>query len=65
MSSQRQRDVARLNRFWPKSGKPFLFCDVIGKEKVDHTGQKGSSGVGQESKYNVEEAIKIVSKPLI
>ena len=29
---------------------------------MDHTGQKGSSGVGQESKYNVEETMKIVSE---
>jgi len=52
---------ARLRDFWPKGGnKPFVFCDVIGREAETHTGQKGTARVGLESKYNKEEARKIV-----
>ena len=52
---------ARLHDFWPKGGKrPFVFCDVIGREAETHTGQKGTARVGLESKYNTEEAKKIV-----
>jgi len=52
---------ARLHDFWPKGGKkPFVFCDVTGREAETHTGQKGTARVGLESKYNKEEAKKIV-----
>ena len=58
--SFRKDPEAHLN-FWPKGkNKPFVFCDIIGKEGESHTGQKGKIRVGLESKFNREEAVKIV-----
>ena len=52
---------AHLQRFWPQGKqKPFVFCNVVGREAETHTGQKGTARVGLESKYNKEEAMKIV-----
>jgi len=57
----RKNGEAHLFGFWPQGRKrPFVFCDVIGREAETHTGQKGTARVGLESKYNKEEAKKIV-----
>ena len=52
-------------RFWPRGReKPFIFVNVEGQERESHTGRKGKARVGLESKYNKEEAEKIVSLTL-
>jgi len=57
----RNNKEANLYGFWPQGRRrPFVFCDVIGREAETHTGQKGTARVGLESKYNKEEAKKIV-----
>ena len=38
----------------------MAFCNVIGRENENHTGQKGTAKVGLESKRNSREAKKIV-----
>ena len=52
-----------LKTFWPNQdpAAPFVFCDVIGTEKVTDTEFINKVRVGQESKYNPKEADKIVS----
>jgi len=56
-----RRWEAHLNNFWPQGGRrPFVFCDIIGREAENHTGQMGTARVGLESKYNTEEAKKLV-----
>ena len=52
-----------LKTFWPNQdpATPFVFCDVIGTEKVTDTEFIDKVRVGQESKYNPKEADKIVS----
>ena len=56
---------AHLQRFWPQGKeRPFVFCNVVGREAETHTGQKGTARVGLESKYNKEEAMKIVRTSL-
>ena len=52
----------KLKKFWPNrnSATPFVFCDVIGTEKVTETEFISKTRVGQESKYNSIEADKIV-----
>ena len=59
------QDVKRLERFWPRRGKPMVFCNVIGEEDEVHTGKKGKARVGLESKFNVKEAKKIVSMAVL
>ena len=51
-----------LKIFWPNHNPdiPFVFCDVVGTEKVTDTEFIDKIRVGQESKYNPEEADKIV-----
>ncbi len=52
--------------FWPRGPrKPFVFVHVEGTESESHTGRKGKARVGLESKYNKQEAGKIVSVPSI
>ena len=52
-------------RFWPHGPrKPFVFVHVEGIERESHTGRKGKARVGLESKYNKQEARKIVSVPV-
>ena len=64
MSFRRDRE-ARLQHFWPQGKeKPFVFCNVVGREAETHTGQKGTARVGLESKYNKQEAMKIVRTSL-
>ena len=52
----------KLERFWPnhESTAPFVFCDVIGSEKVTDTEYVDKIHVGHESKFNPKEADKIV-----
>lgn len=54
-----------LKTFWPNYNQdphtPFVFCDVVGTEKVTDTEFIDKIRVGQESKYNPKEADKIVS----
>ena len=53
---------AHLRRFWPQGeDKPFVFVNVVGTEGGEHTGQRGKTKVGLESKFNRDEARKIVS----
>ena len=61
VAKKRRDKAASLCRFWPQWEKPFVFCDIIGTEKEEHTGQKGKARVGLESKYNEKEARQIVS----
>ena len=51
-----------IKKFWPNynPAAPFVFCDVIGTEKVTDTEFIDDIRVGQESKYNPKEADKIV-----
>ena len=42
-----------------------MFCNVIGEEKAVHSGWKEKAKVGQESKYNEDEAKQIVSVIII
>ena len=42
-----------------------MFVDVVGKEGREHTGHKGKTKVGLESKFNKDEAKKIVSNTLV
>ena len=64
MRFRRNRE-AHLQHFWPQGKeKPFVFCNVVGREAETHTGQKGTARVGLESKYNKEEAMKIVRTSL-
>ena len=61
----RTEKEAHLQRFWPQGKeRPFVFCNVVGREAETHTGQKGTARVGLESKYNKEEAMKIVRTSL-
>lgn len=55
-----EKKAKSLKTFWPDPTKPFVFCDVIGNEKVTDTEFINKTRVGQESKYNPEEADKIV-----
>ena len=62
MSSRRKTLEANLT-LWPQGKeKPFVFVNVIGTEGREHTGQRGKAKVGLESKFNKDEARKIVSK---
>lgn len=64
MKSRTEKE-AHLQRFWPQGKeRPFVFCNVVGREAETHTGQKGTARVGLESKYNKEEAMKIVRTSL-
>ena len=57
----RKNREACLHGFWPQGRRrPFVFCDIIGREAETHTGKMGTARVGLESKYNKEEARKIV-----
>ena len=61
-----RRDPEVRLRFWPCGpSKPFVFVHVEGKESESHTGRKGKARVGLESKYNEQEARKIVSGPTV
>ena len=65
-SSVKRRHVPwNLANFWPRyRGKewPIVFCQVEGKEENGHIGSRGNSKVDSQSKFNVTEAKKIVSK---
>ena len=62
-ASVRTRPTTALGGFWPQGEqRPMVFCDMAGREEQVHTGMKGTTKVGMESKYNTEEAKKIVSK---
>ena len=39
---------------------PLVFVDLVGREDGEHTGQRGKIKVGLESKFNKDEARKIV-----
>ena len=61
MTSRRNVREAHLNTFWPQGeGKPFVFVDLVGEEGREHTGHRGRIKVGLESKFNKDEAKKIV-----
>ena len=62
-NSVRKRNNPEVHlRFWPHGPrKPFVFVHVEGIESESHTGRKGKARVGLESKYNKQEAEKIVS----
>ena len=52
----------RLRGFWPQGPqRPILFCDTVGKEGEYKTGSKGEKHIGIDSKFNFEEAQKVVS----
>lgn len=53
----------RLKRLWPNRNPstPFVFCDLIGMEEITDTEFVSTTRVGQESKFNIHEADKIVS----
>ena len=58
---ERVEQAKKLERFWPGgSRKPFVFCNVIGEEGEVHSGWKETTKVGLDSKYNRDEARKIV-----
>ncbi len=40
---------------------PILFCDTVGREGEVRVGSKGDRDIGIGSKYNIEEAKKVVS----
>lgn len=53
-------------KFWPQGeNKPFVFVNVVGRERSEHTGRRGKEKVGEESKFNSDEAEKIVSKMMV
>ena len=53
---------AHLRNFWPQGEeRPLVFVDLIGREGGEHTGQRGKAKVGLESKFNKDEARKIVN----
>ena len=59
-----RKDVreAHLRNFWPQGERmPLVFVDLVGREGGEHTGQRGKTKVGLESKFNKDEARKIVS----
>lgn len=59
----RRRNIpeAHLHNFWPQGeGMPLVFVDLVGREGGEHTGQRGKTKVGLESKFNRDEARKIV-----
>lgn len=59
--SYRTDSETRL-RIWPQGPKkPYVFVNVEGEESESHTGRKGKARVGLESKFNRDEAEKIVS----
>ena len=49
--------------FWPKGpNKPFVFCDIVGREGGLPSQSNKKAKVALESKFNVDEANKIVSE---
>ena len=52
----------KLKKFWPNqnAATPFVFCDIVGTEAVTETEFINKTRVGQESKFNEQEADKIV-----
>ena len=61
MASRRNIQEAHLNNFWPQGeDKPFVFVDLVGKESREHVGHRGEVKTGLESKFNKDEAKKIV-----
>ena len=59
--NQRREPEAHL-KFWPQGkDKPFVFVNIEGEEGREHTGRRGKAKVGLESKFNKDEAKKIVS----
>ena len=61
-AKEMENKAKNLKMFWPDCDPtmPFVFCDVIGTEKVTDTEFIDRTRVGQESKYNSQEADKIV-----
>ena len=61
-AKEMENKAKSLKTFWPDCDPttPFVFCDVVGTEKVTDTEFIDKIRVGQESKYNPEEADKIV-----
>ena len=61
-AKEMRKKAKRLENFWPDRDPtvPFVFCDVIGTEKVTDTEFIDDIRVGQESKFNPKEAEKIV-----
>lgn len=59
-----EKQAESLRKFWPNydadTVTPFVFCDVVGTEKVTDTEFIDKIRVGHESKYNPKEADKIV-----
>ncbi len=52
---------ANLYQFWPQGVEfPIVFCNVIGKEEEAMTGSIEGTAVGVGSKFNNEEATKVV-----
>ena len=59
---RRTNPESKLKGFWPQGEEcPIMFVDVVGEEGQDSTGSKGAS-IGVDSKFNEEEAKKVVSK---
>ena len=66
MASRRSIREANLVNFWPQGkDKPFVFVDLVGEEGREHTGHRGKTKVGLESKFNKDEAKKIVSSNFV
>ena len=62
-SVTRRRVAWNLANFWPRGKEwPIVFCQVEGVEETGHIGSRGNSKVDSQSKFNVTEAKKIVSK---
>ena len=61
-AKEMENKAKNLKTFWPNCDPtmPFVFCDVIGTEKVTDTEFIDRIFVGKESKYNPQEADKIV-----
>ena len=59
---RRTNPESKLKGFWPQGEEcPIMFVDVVGEEGQHLTGSKGAS-IGVDSKFNEEEAKKVVSK---
>ena len=74
IAKEMEHKAMKLKNFWPNQDpaipfvfcdvidteEVFVFCDVIDTEEVTDTEYIDKIRVGQESKYNPEEANKIV-----
>ena len=62
MKARTNRET-HLKGFWPRGPQmPTLFCDIVGVEGEFKAGSKGEKQIGIGSKFNIEEAKKVVRK---